>query len=114
MPTTPPSTSNDLAIVNYFKANLPRGEKLNVMLDKKARILAMGRSSNKDMIVMERRSDYTTIMHILPQGINEEGSQAMLSVVKVMNESWLFSEKNSLSQVFQMMGGQLGHVHSTR
>ena len=84
------------------------------MLDKNARILAMGSSSNKDMIVMERRSDYTTLMHTLPQGINEEGSQAILSVVKLMNESWLFSEQQSLSEVFHMMGAQLGSVHSTR
>ena len=84
------------------------------MLDKNARILAMGSSSNKDMIVMERRSDYTTLMHILPQGINEEGSQAILSVVKLMNESWLFSEKNSLSEVFHMMGAQIGWARSTQ
>jgi hypothetical protein len=114
MPTTPPSPSNDLAIVSFMKANLPRGEKLNVMLDKNARILAMGSLSNNDMIVMERRSDYTTLMHILPQGINEESSKSILSVIKVMNESWLFSEKQSLSEVFHLMGAQLGSVHPTR
>lgn len=114
MPTTPPSPSNDLAIVKHVKTNLPRGEKLNVILDKNARILAMGSSSNKDMIVMERRSDYTTLMHMLPQGINEEGYQAVLSVVKVMNESWLFNENNSLSEMFHLMEAQLGSVHSTR
>ena len=95
----------DLALIRLLYGNdITQGKTPTVLVDKNARIVATGHPDKEQVFIVERRAD-KSLLHVLPQSINEEGLRAVIQVVSEMNMGPHFSDECTLQSAISIMTG---------